>query len=249
MNANGLIWLFLFLIFAVGVHGQSQSKILMVLSNAEYYGDTKIKTANHYEELIIPYDLFIKAGYEVDLVSPEGGSVPLGYIRYAHVTDHNYLYDQDFMDKLKNTIPSKDVIASEYVAIFYCGGGAAMYDVPYDKHLLAIAEEIHENNQGIVAAICHGTAGITQIKIKDDYLIKNKKLCGFPDAFENRESEYYESFPFSIDEEVNAHGGLFSYSKEGWDGYVVKDGRLMTAQDPSGAEALAHLIIKRLNKK
>lgn len=44
----------------------SQSKILFVTSNQDFYGNTKIPAANHFEEIVVPYDIFIKAGYTVD---------------------------------------------------------------------------------------------------------------------------------------------------------------------------------------
>ena len=58
----------------------TDSKILFVVSNAHYYGDSDIEATNHFPEIIYAYEEFAKAGYEIDFVSPEGGAVALGYI-------------------------------------------------------------------------------------------------------------------------------------------------------------------------
>ena len=47
----------------------AQNRILFVTSNQEYYGTTSISASNHFEEIVVPYDLFVKAGFVIDFVS------------------------------------------------------------------------------------------------------------------------------------------------------------------------------------
>lgn len=221
-----------------------QGKILIVLSNAGHYGDSDIMTSNHFAETVVPYDEFVKAGYKVDLVSPKGGRVPIGYINTSDPIMAKYIHDHAFMDKIDNTKKPADIVSSDYVAIFYSGGGAAMFGVPQDKSIQKIAIDIYEQNGGVVSAICHGTAGIVDIKTSDgNYLVQGKKVNGFPDLFENKDGAYYKQFPFSIQEAIGERGGEFVFSEEGWDGHIIIDGRLATGQDPSSASALALKII------
>ena len=244
--------IFLLLLVSIATSAQTKStenenrsqKILIVLSNAGHYGTSDIKTANHFAETVVPYHEFISAGYEVDLVSPKGGRVPIGYINTSDPLIAQYIHDHDFMDKIKDTHEPSEIEASAYQAIFYSGGGAAMFGVPEDVAIQKIAMEIYEQNQGVVSAICHGTAGIVNLKTSDgSYLVKNKKVNGFPDLFENKEAEYYKQFPFSIQESIKEKGGDFVFSEEGWDGHYVVDGRLVTGQDPASGKVLAHKII------
>ena len=222
-------------------------KILFVVSNAHYHGQSEINTANHYFEIILPYDEFVQAGYEVDFVSPKGGAIPLGYINYTYSTSERYIFDSDFMYQLQNTKRPEDVKSSDYAAIFYCGGGAAMYGVPENVEIQKIASEIYEK-EGVVSSICHGAAGIVNIKKSDgEYLIAGKKVNGFPDKFEDKEADYYQEFPFSIEEKMKERGGHFNYSQEGWDQFYQVDGRIMTAQDPTGGRTIVKKIIEKLN--
>lgn len=221
----------------------SQKKVLFVTSNQDFYGNTKISTSNHFEEIVIPYDIFIKAGYTVDFISPKGGAIPIGYINSSDSIQKKHLYDAFFMDKLEHTLKPSDIKTDDYSAIFFNGGGAAMFGVAENQTIQNIARKIYNKN-GVVSAICHGTAGLAYLK--DDAgksLYAGKKITGFPDKFESKEKEYYKTFPFAIDQAIKSNEGNFVYSDKGWDSFVVVDGRFVTGQDPSSGSKMAHEII------
>ena len=226
----------------------NKNKILFVVSNQHTYGNTKINAANHFGEIVFAYDVFINNNYDVDFVSPKGGAIPIGYLSTSDSIQKKYIYDFQLMNKLKNTKPPNLITSKNYKAIYYVGGGAAMFGVPENKQIQKMALDIYNNN-GILSAICHGTAGIVNIKnTKGQYIYNDKKVNGFPDKFENKNGKYYESFPFSIEEIIKKRGGKFSYSDKGWDNYFTVDGRLITGQDPTAAASVAKEIIKQLNK-
>ncbi|MDJ0645489.1 MAG: type 1 glutamine amidotransferase domain-containing protein [Flavobacteriaceae bacterium] len=224
----------------------SKGNILFVVSNQDTCGNTDINTANHFAEIVWAYDVLVKEGYTIDFVSPEGGAIPIGYLRTSDSIQKQYLYNANFMNKLKNTYKAEAIDPDNYKAIYYGGGGAAMFGVPENKTLQKIALTVYEND-GIVSAICHGTAGIVHLKDKNgNYLYAGKQVNGFPDLFENKEARYYKTFPFSIEEIINERGGNFTYSEKGWDNYYKVDGRLITGQDPTAAASVAKQIVKAL---
>ncbi len=224
----------------------SKNKILFVVSNARFYGESDINTSNHFAEIVFAYHEFKTAGFEIDFVSPKGGPVPLGYI-YSDSLLIEYLYNEGFMNKLKTTLTPAQVNAKDYQAIFYSGGGAAMFQTPFDQGIQQLAMDIYENQKGIVSAVCHGTAGIADLKKEDGtYLVNGRRINGFPDLFEDKAAAYFQEFPFSIEERITANGGLFKYSEEGWDGYLEVDGRLITGQDPTSSALVARAVIDAL---
>ncbi|MFD1601902.1 nuclear transport factor 2 family protein [Flavobacterium artemisiae] len=242
------ILVFLILISLYPVHTYAQNKILFVTSNQDFYGKTKIAAANHFEEIIVPYDIFVKAGYSVDFISPKGGAIPIGYINTSDSLQKKYLYDSFFMDKLEHTMKPASITSDSYSAIFYTGGGATMYGVPEDTSIQKIARAIYNKN-GVIAAICHGTAGITNLKDENKKsLYAGRKITGYPDEFENKDAAYYKAFPFSIDKAIKDNKGDFLYSKKGGDGFYIVDGRFVTGQDPSSAAKVANEVIKILGK-
>ncbi len=227
----------------------SKTSILFIVSNQHTYGDTEIGTSNHFAEIVLAYDLLINEGYSVDFVSPKGGAIPIGYLDTSDSIQKQYIYDSNFMNKLKNTHRPDGILASNYKAVYYSGGGAAMFGVPEDEKIQNIVTKIYENN-GIISAICHGTAGIVNLKNNDGtYIYEGKKINGFPDFFENKEARYYKEFPFSIEGILKERGGDFSYSEKGWDNYFVVDGRLISGQDPTASASVARKIIETLQNK
>lgn len=222
-------------------------RILFVVSNVDHYGESDIPASNHFAELVYPYDILINAGYQVDFVSPEGGAVPLGYFDTSQELIKQYLYDCEFMNKLENTAMPKDINPDDYKAIYYGGGGAAMFGVADNKDINHIAMHIYETNGGIVSAVCHGSIGIANLKLENgQYLVDDRKINGFPDAFENKERQYFKEFEYSVEGLLRLRGADFQYSEEGWDGFYQKDDRLITGQDPSAAAKVAELIIEQI---
>ena len=232
---------------AAQVQQNTKGKVLFIVSNAQYYGKSDIGTANHFAEIVLPYDVLIKAGYLVDFVSPEGGAIPLGYLDTSNEIIKKHLYDGTFMDQLEHTQKPSEVNAADYQAVYYGGGGSAMFGVPENEAIQKIAMDVYEEHDGIISAVCHGTAGIAHLKTKDGkYLVEGKKVNGFPDKFENMKGRYYQEFPFSIEQIIKERGGDFQYSEEGWDGFFLVDGKLITGQDPTGAASVAEKIVEAL---
>ena len=250
-----LLFSIYFLLFSISFNVTAQKntisplnqKILFIVSNAHHYGDTKMNAANHFAEIVFPYDKLVKAGYQIDFVSPEGGAIPIGYIQTSTPVIKDYLYNKAFMQLLKQTKKPSDINPVDYQAVYYGGGGAAMFGVPENEAIQQIVMQVYEEQQGIVAAVCHGSAGLVNLKTKDGkYLVDGKKVNGFPDLFEDMDAAYYKTFPFSIEKKLAERGGDFQYSKEGWDRFAVVDGRLITGQDPSAAGLVAEKMIAQL---
>jgi putative intracellular protease/amidase len=223
----------------------AQKRILFVTSNQHFYGNTKINAANHFGEIVIPYDIFTKAGFEIDIMSPKGGAIPLGYISTSNATHKKYLYDGLFMNKLAHTMKPSEINADNYSTIYYSGGGAAMFGVAEDTTIQTIARKIYNRN-GVVSTLCHGTAGIAYLK--DDSgksLYAGRKITGYPDSQEDKNEAYYKTFPFAMDKAINDNKGNFVFSEK--DNFYVVDGRFITGQDPSSAASVANAIILQLN--
>ncbi len=222
---------------------KAQKKILFVTSNQDFYGNTKIRAANHFEEIVVPYNVFVKAGYSIDFISPKGGAIPVGYINTSDSLQKKYLYDGWFMDKLEHTMKPNEITAENYSAIFYSGGGAAMFGVAEDKTIQEIARKIYNKN-GVISTICHGTAGIAFLKDENGKsLYAGKKITGYPDKFEDKDMEYYKAFPFAMDKAIKNNEGNFVYSDKEDDSFFVVDGRFVTGQDPSSSSKVANEVI------
>ncbi len=243
-----LLICFLFLQTTLSFSQSGDQKILFITSNQTTYGNTNLPTSNHFAEIVWAYDEFKNAGYEVDFMSPLGGEIPIGYIDSSDRVQKKYLENRRFMNRLKTTLQPSAVSETDYLAVYYSGGGAAMFGVPENEQIQKISENIYNNN-GVISAVCHGTAGIVNLKNENGLaLYSGMQITGFPDAFERTHKPYYKTFPFSIENEIRANGGVFNYSEKGWDGHYMLDNRIVTGQDPSGSALVAKKVIEIIKK-
>lgn len=223
-------------------------KVLLVVSNVHQYPGTKVNAGNNFPELAYTYDVFRKAGYAVDFVSPEGGAVPLEMIVTSDALLKKHLYDSDFMWALAHTKPVSEVRADDYAGMAFVGGGAAIVGIPDNKALQDIALRIYEQQGGVIAAICHGTEGIKNLKLRDGtFLIQGKVLTSFPDAFLNRESPVYKAYPFSAEASITRHGGIFRHGANG-KSHVEVDGRLVTGMSWESSVGVAQSMIRLIEQ-
>ncbi|MFD0992550.1 nuclear transport factor 2 family protein [Tenacibaculum geojense] len=224
-------------------------KILFVVSNAAYYGNSKLPTGNSFSELVNAYNTFKKEGFTVEFVSPMGGSIPLSYINPKDPLIIEYLYDSEFMYKLKNTYKPSEINSNNFKAVHYIGGGSAMFGVPENKDIQKISMQIYEDNDGIISSVCHGTAGIVNLKTKNgNYLFKNKVVSGYPDSFEKKDAEYFKHFPFLIQKTLENRGATFKFSPRN-NSHVEVDGNLITGQNYLSSAGVALKIIENLKKR
>lgn len=228
------------------VNGQ---RILFILSSAHFHGASNLPTGVSFSEIVNAYDEFIRAGYSVDFVSPDGGALPLAYINTSDPMHKKYLYDADFMYAIGNTMNPTQVVPDDYRAVHYVGGTNAMYGVADNAELQRISMTIYEQHNGIISAVCHGTAGIAHLRLTNgEYLVKGKRISGYPDEYESPDRPYFKEFPFHITKTIEARGGNFLYSPRGQE-HVEVDGRVVTGQNYQSSAGVAKAMIAILESQ
>ncbi|WP_051275594.1 nuclear transport factor 2 family protein [Aestuariibacter salexigens] len=223
-----------------------QKRILFIVSNAHFHGETNLPTGVSFSEIVNAYDVFIAHGYRVDFVSPDGGALPLAYINTSEPMHKKYLYDADFMYAIGNTLRPEQISPEHYAAVHYVGGTNAMYGVADNTELQRISMTIYEKYNGIISSVCHGTAGIVHLRLSNgEYLVKDKRISGYPDEYENPQKPYFKEFPFLITETIESRGGRFLYSPRNTP-HVEIDDRVITGQNYLSSAGVALAIIEQL---
>ncbi|PXX98818.1 type 1 glutamine amidotransferase domain-containing protein [Marinifilum breve] len=222
------------------------AKVLFALTS--HFKDEKGWESGCYVlEVAVPYFHLIKNGIEIDFVSPKGGEVPVKQLDLDDAKVKSFFKDKDAKHKFLNTYHPKDISAKNYDAIYFPGGHGAVFDVPFDEEIAKIASEIYEN-EGMVCAVCHGGAGLLNVKLNDgSYLVNGKKLT----AFSNQEEIAIgtdQKVPYLLETALIEKGAIYS-CKANWQEYVVVDGRLITGQNPASDLLMAKELVKALKKK
>ncbi len=156
-----------------------KKKILFVVTNHDRKGNTGEPTGFYLSEVSHPWEVLVDAGYEIDFVSPEGGNAPVDGFNLGDPVNQKFWNDNAYRYKIENTLKPSQVRPEHYVAIHYAGGHGAMWDFPDNKMLAKIAAAIYEQG-GIVSSVCHGPAGLVNIRLPGGkYLVDGKRINAF----------------------------------------------------------------------
>ncbi|MDA3616814.1 type 1 glutamine amidotransferase domain-containing protein [Polluticaenibacter yanchengensis] len=223
-----------------------KDKILFVVTSHDTKGSTGEKTGYYLGEVSHPWEVLTTAGYQIDFVSPKGGNPPVDGFDLTDSTNKKFWEDPYYHQKISNSLKPAYVKPADYVAIYYAGGHGAMWDLPNDTAIAAIAAKIYQNN-GIVAAVCHGPAGLINIKLSNGkYLVEGKKVNGFSNQ-EEEAVKLTKIVPFLLEDQLKARGGIYEKSAP-WQVHVTKDDRLITGQNPQSAKEVGQAIKETLQK-
>lgn len=218
-----------------------KKKILFVVTSHDKKGSTGESTGYYLAEVSHAWKVLKEAGYEIDFVSPKGGKPPVDGFDLSDAENKEFWEDKSYRNKIEHSLKPADVKPAEYSAIYYAGGHGAVWDLPDNADISAIATKIYEN-KGIVAAVCHGPAGIINIKLSNGkYLVDGKKVNGFTNE-EEAAVKLDKVVPFLLEDKLIERGGIYEKSAP-WTEHVVTDQRLITGQNPQSARAVGRALL------
>jgi putative intracellular protease/amidase len=223
-----------------------KKKILFVVTSHDKKGDTGESTGYYLGEVSHPWEVLHNAGYEIDFVSPKGGTPPVDGFDLKDPVNKEFWENTEYKNKIDNSMKPSQVNPNDYSTIFYAGGHGAMWDLADNTELASIASKIYENG-GIVAGVCHGPAGLVNIKLNNGkYLVDGKKINAFTNE-EESEVKLTNVVPFLLEDKLKERGAKFEKSGL-WQNHVVSDQRVITGQNPQSAKSVGEAILKELSK-
>ena len=241
-------------------HGApTKGKILMVASSPSVSKQTGWPIGFWAAELTHPLWVFQEAGYEVNLVSTEGGKLEMD--SYSNPTDASgysahdiislgYLQKPEFMAMLENTKKLTEVNVADYVAIFLVGGQGPMYTFRGNKELEKLFVRFYEADKPS-AAVCHSTTLLLEAKKSNgELLVSGKTWTGFADAEEDYADQAVgmKIQPYRIEEEARKLLNTTFKVATPFASYAILDGNLITGQQQNSGAAAAELVVELLSK-
>src|SRR6056297_1795380 len=224
----------------------AKKKILFVVTSHDQLGNTGKSTGFYLSEVTHPWDVLHAAGYEIDFVSPKGGKAPVDDFDMSDPVNKKFWDNEYYQNKVQNTMKPSQINPGEYVAIHYAGGHGTMWDFPGNEQIASIASKIYENN-GVVSAVCHGPAGLVNVKLSNgNYLVDGKKVSAYTNE-EEKAVKLDTVVPFLLESKLKDRGAEFEQSGN-WQKQVSVDGRLVTGQNPQSATAVGEKTLKKLKE-
>lgn len=224
-------------------------KILMVLTSHSEMGNTGHKTGFWLEEFTSPYYIFKDAGAEITLASPKGGQPPVDPNSAAPdaASDSTERFEKDAESKaaLASTEKLANVHADDYDAIFLAGGHGPLWDLAEDPNSIALIEEAVRQDK-VIGAVCHAPGVFRHVHGTDgEPLVKGKEVTGFTNG-EEEAVQLDKVVPFLVEDMLEACGGHYTCGED-WESHVVRDGKLITGQNPASSEDTAHAVLALLH--
>jgi putative intracellular protease/amidase len=119
-----------------------------------------------------------------------------------------------------------------------------MWDFADNTELARIGGAIYDGG-GVVGAVCHGPAGLVNIKLADgSYLVAGKNVAAFTNE-EETAVELEKIVPFLLQDKLIARGAKHQAAPK-FEAKVVVDGRLVTGQNPASATGVGEQMVKLL---
>lgn len=227
-------------------------RILMIATSADKMTPGTEPTGVWLEELTTPYYAFRDAGADVTLASIAGGAIPIDQ-RSVNPDGENdesverYLNDETLKADVQKTPAFSSLDTAKFDAVFLPGGHGTMFDYPLSDGLARLVERFDAAGK-IVAAVCHGPAGLVSAKKADGTpLVAGRRVSAFTDS-EERAVGLEEAVPFLLESRLKELGALHEGGPD-FKPYAVRDGNLVTGQNPASATQTAGLVMEALNGK
>lgn len=146
------------------------------------------------------------------------------------------LNDADFLARIAAT--------PRFDTLFLPGGHGTMVDYPVDAalgHLVAAFEA----NGRVVAAVCHGPAGLVGARRDDGTpVVAGRRVAAFTDD-EERGAGLDTAVPFLLASRLKELGAIHE-SGPLFQPFAIADRNLVTGQNPASAEPVARLVMEAL---
>lgn len=228
-------------------HGKNN--VVMIVTSSAKMGDTGEATGVWFEELSTPYFAFVDEGASVTIASIAGGSAPIDP-RSVKPRGENeasvdrFIGDEAASKSLAETIPLSAIDISEYDAVFLPGGHGTMWDLPESAELAAMLGTAWAEGK-VVAAVCHGPAGLVNVKNENGApLVSGRRVTAFSDS-EERAAGLDEAVPFLLENRLRELGGRYENVAD-FQPFAIADGRLVTGQNPASSGLTAKLTLQAL---
>jgi putative intracellular protease/amidase len=220
-------------------------KTLIVVTSADRLDDSH-PTGVWLEEYAVAYTALCEAGIGLTVASPAGGAAPIdpktapddaARVRWARA-----------LEALADTTPLSELDADGFDAIVFPGGHGPLMDLAANAKAASLASDFAASGR-IVAALCHGAAALLGAHGPEGGpLVAGRKVTAFTNGEETLVG-LQAVVPFLLETRLKDAGALFEHALMPGGCHVVRDGLLLTGQNPASSDAFARTLIEAIGER
>lgn len=230
------------------------SKILMVVTAADSLtlaDGTAHPTGFWAEELVVAHRDLTAAGHSITIATPGGrtptvdpGSLTVEIVGDEAKVDDFRGYLSSIEEALRAPAALDMVDVAEYDAVVLPGGHGPMADLAFDPALGTILAAANASDT-LIAPFCHGPAGLlSAVDATGAFAFTGRRLTVFSDE-EELTGGLGKNTPWLVAHTLSGRGALVDEGAP-WNSHVVRDGNLISGQNPQSSSAVAHALIEAL---
>ena len=215
--------------------------ILMVLTNTSITKNGK-KTGVWFEEFAVPYTRFLKEKYTITVATPVGDNSPIDPASCYFAETGDYKSAEEGINNVKKL---DTLSAEDYDSIVLPGGHGPMFDLAKDLTLAKMLESFAKKNK-LIAAVCHGPAGLLRACVNGTPLVAGRRITCFTNE-EESVNHKEDILPFYLEDRLKELDAKFIKKSPG-EINIIEDNNLITGQNSQSSEAFAEAIVNWLSK-
>ncbi|GIU56475.1 type 1 glutamine amidotransferase domain-containing protein [Arthrobacter sp. NicSoilC12] len=227
--------------------------ILMVVSAADSLtmrDGSEHPTGYWAEELVVSHRTLLDAGHTVHIATPGGRKPTVDEVSLAAESaggqdraDSFRRYIDSLDAELSSPLVLADVDASAYDAVVMPGGHGPMADLYQDADLGRLLTAVNTAGK-IIAPFCHGPAGLLSATDDGAFTFAGRRLTVFTNE-EELGGGTGPNTPWFVEDVLKEKGAVVE-NGAAWTSHVVRDGNLITGQNPQSSEDVAKEVLKAL---
>ncbi len=229
------------------------SNILIVLSAADHWtraDGTLYPTGYWAEEFVVVHEKFVAAGHTVDIATP-GGVEPTADPKSLDpaVAGADAPRFAKYLDELAASLSAplklSEVDVAQYAAVVVPGGHGPVEDLHKDADMGRVLMNA-DKAETIIGTVCHGQAALLSATRPDGkWLFAGRKLTAFS-VKEEVEFGTADNAPWLLEPRLVESGAEYVRGAVNWSPYVVRDGHLISGQNPASSAPMADAVIDAL---
>lgn len=230
------------------------ANILMVVSAADSLtmrDGSEHPTGYWAEELVVSHQNLLAAGHTVQIATPGGVKPTVDQVSLAPESAGGQDRADGFRDyiasidaELTSPLVLADVNAADYDAVVIPGGHGPMADLYKDADLGKILIAANKAEK-IIAPFCHGPSALLSA-VDDDgtFAFAGRRLTVFTNE-EELNGGTGPNTPWFVEDVLKDKGAIIE-NAAAWSSNVVRDGNLITGQNPQSSADVAKEVTKAL---
>ncbi len=229
------------------------SNILIVLSAADHWAraDGSLYPTGYWaEEFVVVHERFVNAGHSVDVATP-GGVAPTADPKSLDpaVAGAEVPRFAQYLDDLAATLSSprklSEIDVTQYSAVVVPGGHGPVEDLHNDADMARVLVAADETAT-LIGTVCHGQAALLSATRPDGtWLFAGRRLTAFS-VEEEVDFGTADNAPWLLEPRLRECGAHYVRGAANWSPYVVRDGNLISGQNPASSAPMADAVIAAL---